>query len=141
MSDEILERARNNSRRHLKRKYDTRVACIKCKSPHIVSNHTYAYICSKCGKCNVVAEAQERFEKGEWEEPESKHSRAIEMPAFRTSDEGRREYANLRDEHEIRAEFYQNGITRDNVGVNKFNSTLKKELKANKCYRGDRSGV
>ena len=142
MDTSTIDKMRETSRRGLhakfKREYNTPVSCKACKRFHVVSQVTIGYCCPYCGKYQNVGEATKRYEKGDVEYPESKNSK-INMPAIKSSE--KREYSKFRDEHEIRAEWFINGKTRDNMGVQKFERELKRELKKNKCYRGDASNV
>lgn len=117
------------------------VACSRCKKLHMVYDVTIGYQCSYCNKYNNSDEAEERYRNGEFIEPENNHS-SIGIPAVRSMDSGKTEYFNLRDEYEIRADMFSKGMTRNSMGVDKFNNTLRKELIKNKCYRGpDKTGV
>lgn len=134
--DAILESSRRSMHRHVKRKWDTPVSCKQCKRFHIISNKTISYLCPHCGKYNSAHEANERYEAGDVVREESKRSKNG-VPAIKSIDSGKREYYNLRDEYEIRADFFSQGKTRSSMGVDKFNNTLKQELIKNKCYRGE----
>ena len=137
--DAVIDSSRRSMHRHVKRKFDTVVACKECKRIHIVSNKTVRYLCPYCGKGNNVEEAIKRYEDGDCVYDEDKRS-SFGAPIIKGS-EGR-DYFNLRDEYEIRADLFKNGVTRQSMGVDKFNKTLKKELTKNKCYRGrDKTGV
>jgi hypothetical protein len=140
---DTVSAARDSSRRSLhckvKRNYNVMVACVRCRKPHLVNDKVIGYCCPSCGKYQNASEAHARYENGEvdWEGREPKGSRA---PAVKGS-EGR-DYTMLRDEYEVRAELYSNGVTRESVGMQKFDRVLKSELIKNKCFRGaDKTGL
>lgn len=139
MRDAVIDQSRKSMHRHFKRKFDRPVACKKCKKLSVVAQVTIGYQCHFCNKYQNAEEAHQRFLNGDY--VEEKDSRAKGgFPAIRSSE--KREYSHLRDEFEIRADLYANGKTRETMGVEKFNRTLKKELVKNKCYRGpDKTGV
>ena len=137
--DAILETSRKSMHRHIVRRYDTYVSCEKCKSPSIVSDRTVGYVCRNCSKYNSVETAKQRYEAGDFIQQESKFT-SLPAPFIKSSET--REYMNFRDEHEIRADLFSQGKTRDSMGVGKFNNHLRKELVKNKCYRGsEKTGV
>lgn len=132
-NERALELSRRSMHKYIIRR-NVAVACSGCKKPSVVSNKTVVYYCHNCGTRNDAKEATERFDNGEYDYEDKCGNFAT--PAFKTSDPNSREYMKFRDEYEIRAELFSKGITRDSVGIDKFHKTLKKELKANKCYRG-----
>lgn len=139
--DAILETSRKSMHRHVRRKYDTYVSCKICKQLHIVSDKTISYLCPNCGKFNSVSEANNRYQQGDFQY-ELKSNSEIGAPSIKSMDHNKKDYFNLRDEFEIRADLFAKGVTRNSMGVDKFNNTLRKELKNNKCYRGfDKTGV
>jgi hypothetical protein len=131
----------NKSVTNFKRNYDTMVSCKKCKKLSMVSDKCYSYVCHHCNTYNNVKEANERFKAGDYGEVIG-NSSLIGFPNVRPEGDGARDYMNLRDEYEIRADMFKNGQTRDSMGVDKFSNELKKKLVKNKCYRGfDKTGV
>ncbi len=141
IKSKLTEGSKGNPLNKIKRVYDTWVTCKDCSDSTILSNITYAYLCTKCGKFNNTKEAKRLFESGIQNLPESKYSKTVEMPAVQTMDSQKTEYRQLRDESEIRAEMFVNGQTRDSMGVDKFNGTLKKALVKEKAYRGSKTGI
>jgi len=137
---QLTEGSKNHPLKKVKRVFDTGVTCKECNHSTVLSNITYAFLCSKCGKFNNTEEAKKLFEKGSIHFSESKQSTAIEAPAFKTMDKQKKEYAQLRDESEIRSEFFVNGKTRESLGVETFQRELKSELVKNKAYRGAKTG-
>lgn len=136
MIDEIAKaREQNNVKMHkyVKRKLIKRVACIKCHKPHILSDKTVGFQCPYCGKYQSDTKGIAQFKSGEinWDGFENKGGKA---PGIKTSDG--KDYSNLRDEYEIRADMFAQGKTRDSMGYDKFDNTLRRELIKNKCYRG-----
>lgn len=142
MDTSVIDKIRESSRRqmhiHVKRDYSVGVSCEKCKKFHIQSTVSIGYCCPACGKYNNVSEAHKRYEAGDVDYGKDNRFKGG-APSIKTS-EGR-DYTQLRDEHEIRADFFVNGKTRDSMGFQKFDKELKSELKKNKCYRGDASNV
>jgi predicted RNA-binding Zn-ribbon protein involved in translation (DUF1610 family) len=137
--DAVIDSSRRSMHRHVKRKFDTAVVCSECEKFHVVSNKTVRYLCPHCGKGNNVEEAIKRYEEGDFIMPENKRS---EFGGASIKSSEARDYFNLRDEYEIRADLYKDGKTRETMGATKFNKTLKKELQKNKCYRGpEQTGV
>lgn len=130
------EHARIESARYAKRKYDTWCSCKKCKKLSLMSDKTISFICRYCSSHNTVDESHARYEAGDFVEEESKAR--PDLGANVKSGENR-EYSNLRDEHEIRADMFAKGKTRESMGWQKFNRELKKELKHEKCYRGEQA--
>ena len=62
------ETVRRNMHKHVRRVYDTPVACVACKKSHVVSDKTISYLCPHCGKFNTVSEANERYMAGDFEQ-------------------------------------------------------------------------
>jgi hypothetical protein len=132
--DQIIEQSRKQMHRHVKRVYDRPCSCANCKRVSVQANTCIGFQCRYCSKYNSAEEAFQRFNDGDYVEEESKRG-DFNAPSFTMNGE----YKKFRDEHEIRADLYANGIRRDTVGVDKFNRVLKKELTQNKCYRGQKA--
>lgn len=140
--DAILETSRKSMHRHVKRTFDKFVSCSKCKRPSVLSDKTISYLCRYCGKYNSADEAEDRYTNGDFIEPKDNFSRNIGAPVVKSSETASRDYVKLRDEYEIRSDLFCQGKTRDSMGVDNFNNTLRKELKKNNAYRGpEKSGV
>lgn len=113
---------------------DVYVNCKFCDSPKIVTHLTVGFICSNCNKYNSVSENDKTsfgVTIGKVPLSHMPHIRSTEMD----------NYIKFRDEHQIRSDLYQKGITRAKLGPLRFNKLLKKELIANHCYRGKDSHV
>ena len=126
----------------IKRTYDLPVMCKKCNKPSLLANIAVGYQCHHCNTYNNAKEANDRFLTGAPEfDPDNKSSFGI--PNFSNGiQDGHKDYFNLRDEFEIRADMFAKGKTRDAMGYDTFERTLKKELIKNKCYRGpDKVGI
>lgn len=111
--------------------------CKQCHNVSFKGDKTFGYCCVKCGKYNSTDDAAELYESGVGEMEESHHCKDENLACnFQTMDDGKIEYRKFRDENEIRADMFIKGMTRDSMGVQKFDKALKKELIKNKCYRG-----
>jgi len=127
-----------NPLRKVKRNYDTNCTCSRCNIISLHSNIEYGYQCRYCSKYNDVEEASKRFDSGEGVYPEDKHSDKFRLNMVRVS-ESTEGYRKLKDEMEIRSDYFVRGKTRANMGSGKFKKEMRKELKKAKCYRGDTS--
>lgn len=135
MVDQIRDTTRKAMHSKFKRVYNLNVACIHCNKTTVLANTTLGFCCKYCGKYNNAEKAKANYDAGNGIEPVDNSIGGF--PAIKSMDNGKREYNNMRDEMEIRADMFVNGKTRDSMGLNKFNRTLKKELIKNKCYRSE----
>ena len=129
-------RSANKSSLHkmAKRVYNNIAACIYCGTVTVLSNRVVSFGCKNCHKVQGIEEAMYNYtHHKESIKIEPDNSSNFPTPAFKT---GGSEYSMLRDEMEIRADMASNGKTRDNLGYQKCDKELKKELVKNKCYRG-----
>ena len=134
MSKDVVDRINDNSRRSLhckvKRNYNVACACIYCKTFHVQNDKSIGFMCRKCGKYNNVEKAIKQYEDGDYVVDENK---SIEAPSIRGE---RTEYSKLREEFEIRADYFAQGKTRDSMGLDKFSNSLRRDLKKAKAFRG-----
>ena len=124
-----------------RRVYEKVVSCIYCHKVSVLSDKTVGFCCKRCGKYQNAEEAVKNYEAGNVDQIPSSQS-SFPTPAIKGANPDQKEYSMFRDEMEIRADMFVNDKTRENMGVEKFHQTLKKNLIKDKCYRGvDKVGI
>lgn len=102
------------------------LCCISqdCQEPTYLSSKTQGFICKKCGKYNGNRKEcedlfKEKLEKGELFNENSPHIKTDQA----------KELVNIKDTMEIRADLYRRGITRKNVGSDRYHKILTNKLR------------
>lgn len=129
--DQIRDRNRKSSHIKVKRTYNVMVACPICKKVDLMNDKTIGCLCRYCGKYFSTEDGKKQYDSGDVI-TEMKSSGG---PLVRGD---KPDYFKFRDEHEIRADLFSQGKTRESMGYTAFNSLLKRELVKNKAYRGSK---